>query len=65
MNLVDTYTVTISLRGIDMLALRKLALVSHALAEKINGYTAQQEQKVLASTLDDLIRQIDLKILGK
>jgi hypothetical protein len=60
MNLVDTYTITISVRGIDVLALKKLSLVSHALAQKLDGYSAREEQKMLATTLDDLIRQIEI-----
>jgi hypothetical protein len=59
-NLVDIYTITISVRGVDVLALKKLALVNHALAEKIDGYTAKEEQKMLVSVLDDLVRQIEI-----
>lgn len=64
MNLVDTYTITISVRGIDLLALKKLSLVSHALAQRLDGFTAKEEQKMLASNLDDLIRQIELAMAG-
>lgn len=59
-NLIDSYTITISVRGIDVLALKKLSLVSHALAQRLDGFSAKEEQKMLASTLDDLIRQIEL-----
>lgn len=61
LGMIDTATITISVRGIDLLALKKLSLVSHALASKLD-YRAGEEQKALATTLDDLIRQIELKI---
>ena len=60
MSLIDTSTVTISVTGIELLALKKLSLVSHALAEKLS-FTAGREQRMLVGTLDDLIRQIELK----
>lgn len=60
MNITDTYTVTVSVMGIEILALKKLSLVSHALAETIGG-SAGREQTTLAKTLDDLLRQIELK----
>lgn len=65
LGLTDTMTVAISVRGIDLYALKKLSLVSHALAEKIGegNYRAGEEQKMLATNLDDLIRQIELKIV--
>lgn len=63
LGLTDTATVTISVRGIDLYALKKLSLVSHALAQKIGGQ-AGEEQKMLATNLDDLIRQIELKLAG-
>lgn len=55
----DTVTVTISVLGIDLIALKKLSLVSHGLASKIGG-EAGREQKSLAGCLDDLIRKIEL-----
>jgi hypothetical protein len=61
LGMIDTATVAVSIRGIDLMALKKLSLVSHALAEKIGG-SAGQEQKTLATVLDDLILQIELKI---
>jgi hypothetical protein len=56
----DTHTVTVSISGIEILALKKLSLVSHALADKIGG-SAGREQAVLVKTLDDLLRQIEIK----
>lgn len=53
------YRVTIDVQNIDLLALKKLSLVSHALAEKIGGM-AGVEQKTLATVLDDTIRKIEL-----
>ena len=61
LGIIDTATVTVSVRGIDLLALKKLSLVSHALAQKMGG-SAGEEQKTLATVLDDLIRQIEIKI---
>ncbi len=58
--LIDTATVSISITGIEILALKKLSLVSHALAAKIGG-PAGREQTCLATTLDDLLRQIEIK----
>ena len=63
MNTLDTLTVTVSITGIEVLALKKLSLVSHALAGKIGG-TAGLEQTTLAQCLDDLIRQIEIKTGG-
>lgn len=60
LSMIDTVTVAVSVRGIDLIALKKLSLVSHALAQKIGG-SAGEEQKTLASVLDDLIRQIEIK----
>jgi len=37
MNIATTYTVTINVMGIDVIALKKLSLVSHALADKVGG----------------------------
>jgi hypothetical protein len=56
----DTATVTVSISGIEILALKKLSIVSHALADKIGG-SAGREQSTLAKTLDDLLRQIEIK----
>lgn len=53
------YRVTIDVQHIDLLALKKLSLVSHALAEKIGGM-AGREQTTLATVLDDTIRKIEL-----
>ena len=59
MQLFDTATVTVSYSGIELTALKKLALVSHALAEMIGG-DAGREQAMLAGVLDDLIRRLEL-----
>ena len=59
MNVADTATVTIPIMGIDILAPKKLSLVSHALAEKIGG-AAGREQTELARVLDNTIRKIEL-----
>lgn len=59
LGITDTATVAVTVQGIELIALKKLSLVSHALAKKIGGY-AGQEQATLASVLDDIIRQIEL-----
>jgi hypothetical protein len=59
LGIIDTVTVAITVRGIDLLALKKLALVSHALGQKLGG-EGGREQITLASTLDALIRQIEI-----
>jgi hypothetical protein len=56
-----TYAVSINVLGIEIIALKRLALVSHALAEKIDGYSAKKEQEMLATTLDSLVRKIELR----
>lgn len=61
LGIVDAATVEISVKGIDLIALKKLSLVSHALSDKIGG-EAGREQTALAIILDDLIRQIELKL---
>lgn len=57
---LDTITVTISVNHIELLALKKLAIVSHALGTTIGG-PAGREQLMLTSCLDALIRQIETK----
>ena len=52
--------VAIDVREIELIALKKLSLVSHALASKLGDYRASQEQKCLATVLDDVIRRIEL-----
>jgi len=56
---IDTYHVTIEINGLELTALKKLSLVSHALASKIGG-RAGDEQKTLATVLHDVIRRIEL-----
>ena len=57
--MIDKTEVKIEVRGIELIALKKLSLVSHALAKKIGG-RAGEEQTCLATVLDDVIRQIEL-----
>lgn len=59
MDLVTKQPVTIKVNGIELAALKKLSLVSHALAARL-PYQSGQEQKALATVLDDLIREIEL-----
>lgn len=64
LEITDRATVTISVMGIELMALKKLSLVSHALAKKIGHYQASQEQEALAGVLDDVIRKIELAAAG-
>jgi hypothetical protein len=57
--LVEEVEVTIKIRGYELACLKKLSLVSHALAARL-PYQSQLEQKTLAYGLDDLIRRIEL-----
>ena len=59
MDMIDRSPVTINVSGIEVVALKKLSLVSHALAERLS-FTARQEQECLAKTLDDVIRRIEI-----
>lgn len=51
--------VTINIEPIEIIALKKLSLVSHALATKL-PYGSREEQSTLAKVLDDVIRNIEL-----
>ena len=57
MNMIDRTTLTVSVNGLELEALRKLSTVCHALATKVD-YRASEELKVLVGVLDDLTRQI-------
>lgn len=59
LDLIQPSTIAIEVTGIEVVALKKLSLVSHALAEKIGG-DAGREQAVLAKTLDDVIRRMEM-----
>lgn len=61
--ILDTVTVTVSINGLELLALKKLSLVSHTLAQKLGG-SAGREQKCLADTLDDVVRRIEIAAAG-
>lgn len=63
LGITDTATVTISVMGIDLIALKKLSLVSHMLAKKIGG-RAGDEQATLAQVLDETIRKIEIAAAG-
>ena len=60
LGITDTATITISITGIEIIALEKLSLVSHVLAEKIGG-SSGQEQLCLVRTLDDVLRRIKIQ----
>ncbi len=61
MGWLDKSKATIELNGVEVAALKKLSLVSHALAKKISG-SAGEEQKCIATVLDDVIRQFELGV---
>lgn len=50
--------VAIQVNGLELIALKKLALVSHALANKLSS-SEREEQKTLAMTLDEIIRRVE------
>jgi len=52
-------TVTIRVDTLELFALKKLSLVSHALAEKMGG-SSGRELSCLARCLDDLVRRIEI-----
>lgn len=59
LGIADTATVAISVTGIEIIALKKLSLVSHALAQRLSHASAA-EQETLAKTLDDVIRRLEI-----
>ena len=64
MNIIDRANVEIEISGIEIVALKKLSLVSHALASKLTG-GAGREQTCLASVLDDVIRRVELSLAAR
>lgn len=58
---LDTAYPIVKISGIELVALKKLSLVSHELASKLD-HSAGQEQTTLATVLDDVIRRIDIAI---
>lgn len=59
MDITATIKAPVEIMGIELLALKKLAIVSAALGRKIGG-AAQREQETLVAVLDKVIRQIEL-----
>jgi hypothetical protein len=60
MHMLDHTRVAIDVNGLELAALKKLSLVSHALARKLSDFRAREEQTTLAMTLDEVIRRIEL-----
>ncbi len=58
---IDTHTISISVTGLDLAALRSLSTVNHTLAGQID-YMAGNDLRRLVSVLDQLIAQIAIKI---
>ena len=59
LGMTETITVTISITGIELLALKNLSMMSHALAHDMPGI-AGQEQAARAKVLEDTIRKIEV-----
>jgi len=59
MDITATVKAHVEIMGIELLALKKLSLVSHALGKRLGG-AAQREQDTLVSVLDKVILQIEL-----
>lgn len=56
------HKVEIAVSGIELVGLKKLSLVSHALASKFDDYRSKEEQTCLAEILDDVIRRLELAL---
>lgn len=59
MNMIDRTTLTVSVSGIEVQALRNLSDVCHALAMKLS-HRESANLKTYVDVLDDLTRQIVL-----
>jgi hypothetical protein len=59
-SILDATQVSIEVSGLEVFALKKLSLVSHALASKFDDFKSREEQKCLAGILDDVIRRIEI-----
>lgn len=57
-DLLAKHRANIEVLEIELLALKKLSLVSHTLASTLD-YRASKEQQTLAQTLDEIIRRIE------
>ena len=53
---------TLTIRVIDLLALKKLALVSRALEERLTYLDAKREQKALTDTLVEVVTRAELAL---
>lgn len=51
---------SIEINSIELMALKKLALVNGALVESLSSYAAKQETKALLSVLIDVVNRADL-----
>lgn len=50
---------TVELSSIEILALKKLALINHALGLQLSDKRAAKEQLALVSVLTDIVRRAD------
>ena len=57
-SVIEKVPVAVNVSGIELVALKKLSTISHALASKLGGRAAD-EQKTLVGVLDELVRQIE------
>jgi hypothetical protein len=58
MELATTYTKTVSLLGVEVLALRELVVVCHALAFKLDDTTARKELLARVNVLENVSNQL-------
>lgn len=55
---------TIELSNIEVLALKKLALINHALSLQLSDRRAAKEQLALTSVLTDIVRRAERPLPG-
>lgn len=67
LGIAEEATVTISVTGIELLALKKLVIVSHALARTLgkSSAKAEEEQLLLTRTLNELVLDIETKAAAR
>ena len=56
--------VSIAISSHDLKALKKLAIVSHHIADRVGNERAQKEQEALAVVLDETVRKIEIAAKG-
>jgi len=64
-SIFDTYTVTISVSAVDLLALKKMTIVAGALSKQFAGKPSGPEMELLTRTLLDLVNKIEVEAHAK